>query len=617
LNGASVLVKGTKRGIPTDVHGRAVLKGMTTVNTVLVVSFTGYVTQEVKLSNSLAVVHLQPSTSELDRVQIIAYGTESRRFSVGSVATVTAEQIEKQPVTNPLLALEGQVPGLAVNATSGVPGSSVLVQIRGQNTIMNNSSSFKPYDQPLFVIDGVPFAPQNSNINQLSNLAQGSGFNGGISQLSGLSPFNGINTADIESVSILKDADATSIYGTQGSNGVILITTKKGKSGKSIFNITANTGFNTAGREVQLMNTAQYLQLRKDAFAADNITPTTVNGGFFSPGYAPDLLIFDQNKYTDWQKIITGKTSQNTDVHATLSGGTLNNTFLVSAGYTRSDVNFPGDFADQRYTLHSNLHSNSANNRLNVDFGADISYDQNNIPGYGGAQRTLLAPNLPDLMDAQGNLLWSYKGVDLTKYQFYGYLKTFSDMHNYNFNNTLRVSYKVLPGLVISANMGYSRNTTSEHSENPDAAQNPANASATASFATNNFQTIIVEPQIEYNHTWGKGVLDALVGGTYKKNIANSTDMQGVGYANDNFLGSINGASTVYTSDGSDIYKYSAGFARLKYVYDQKYIISLTGRRDGSSNFGPGKQFGNFGSAGLDIFGRKSLQNNTPFYQLR
>jgi hypothetical protein len=245
---------------------------------------------------------------------------------------------------------------------------------------------------------------------------------------------------------------------------------------------------------------------------------------------------------------------------------------------------------------------------LNVDFGADISYDQNNIPGYGGAQRTLLAPNLPDLMDAQGNLLWSYKGVDLTKYQFYGYLKTFSDMHNYNFNNTLRVSYKVLPGLVISANMGYSRNTTSEHSENPDAAQNPANASATASFATNNFQTIIVEPQIEYNHTWGKGVLDALVGGTYKKNIANSTDMQGVGYANDNFLGSINGASTVYTSDGSDIYKYSAGFARLKYVYDQKYIISLTGRRDGSSNFGPGKQFGNFGSAGLGwIFSEESL----------
>src|SRR5262249_9703399 len=158
---------------------------------------------------------------------------------VGSISTIDAETISKQPVTNILLAMEGQAPGLAVNATSGVPGSKVLIQLRGQNTIQTGSSTalqngnFKPYDQPLFIIDGVPFATQNYNITQLSSLATASSFNGGISQFGGVSPFNGINPNDIESISILKDADATSIYGTQGSNGVILITTKKGKAGKT------------------------------------------------------------------------------------------------------------------------------------------------------------------------------------------------------------------------------------------------------------------------------------------------------------------------------------------------------------------------------------------------
>src|SRR5690606_4863193 len=121
-----------------------------------------------------------------------------------------------------------QVPGMAVNATSGVPGSTALVQVRGQNTL-GTSLQVKPYDQPLFIIDGVPFAPQNVNINLLNSLVT-QPYNGGISQAAGLSPFNSINPNDIESISVLKDAAATSIYGSQGANGVVLITTKKGKS---------------------------------------------------------------------------------------------------------------------------------------------------------------------------------------------------------------------------------------------------------------------------------------------------------------------------------------------------------------------------------------------------
>jgi TonB-linked SusC/RagA family outer membrane protein len=614
LVGASVAVKGTTMMVSTNAKGEFTLTGADERSTV-VVSYVGYNTAELKLTgreNYRMSIALRHNNNPLDEVQVIGYGTNTKRFNVGSVSTVNADIIEKQPVTNILLALEGQAPGLAINATSGVPGSRVQLQVRGQNTILSNSSSFKPYDQPLFIIDGVPFAPQNQNISQLSNLAAQQSFNGGINQSDGLSPFNGINPADIESISILKDADATSIYGTQGSNGVVLITTKKGKPGKTTLNLMANTGINSDARTVKMMNTQQYLQMRKDAFATDGVTATSTPG---TTQYAPDLTIFDQNKYTDWQKVIFGNTSSNTDIHASLSGGTYTNTFLISAGYTRSDYNFPGDYADQRMTLHSAMHHGSQDNRLSLDFGVDYGYDQNTSPAFGGGQKITLAPNTPDLLDASGNLVWSYKGVDLSSYQFYQYLKQPTELQNYNLGTTLHIAYKLLPGLSISANLGYSRNTSNEHSEKPLSSQPPLSAQSNAQFAENNFQTVNVEPQLDYTANIGKGVLTALMGATYKKNSSYANTLQGYGYANDNFLGSINGAATVYAFDNTDIYKYNAGFARLKYVYDQKYILSLTGRRDGSSNFGPGHQFGDFGSVGAGwIFSEeKAFKKTLPF----
>ncbi|HMI60330.1 MAG TPA: TonB-dependent receptor plug domain-containing protein, partial [Puia sp.] len=349
LVGASVTIKGTKLGTRTNFKGEFTINALPR-GAVVVISYTGFIQEEIRPNpdDNLFLV-MQRSPDILDAPVVQAYGTTSRRYNVSSISTVDAETISKQPVTNVLLALQGQAPGLAVNATSGVPGSRVLLQIRGQNTIQNTTSRLRPYDQPLFIIDGVPFAPQNNNVTQLNSLASASSASGGISQSGGLSAFNGINPADIESISVLRDADATSIYGTQGSNGVILITTKRGKVGKTIFDLNVNTGFNTDARTVKLMNTSQYLQLRKDAFAADGITP---NSNPYDPGYAPDLTVFDSTRYTDWQKVIFGKTSNNTDVHASISGGSAQNTFLLSTGYTRSDFNYPGHYSDQRFSLH-------------------------------------------------------------------------------------------------------------------------------------------------------------------------------------------------------------------------------------------------------------------------
>ncbi|WP_254060881.1 SusC/RagA family TonB-linked outer membrane protein [Mucilaginibacter sp. L196] len=617
LVGASVSLKETKYNTLTDSKGDFTFSSVPQGKYTVIVNYIGYArfekNIEVEGRDLRIVLVAHTSISSLDQVQIIGYGTESKRFSVGSVATVTAEDIGKQPVTNPLLSLEGQAPGLAVTAMNGVPGSTVLVQVRGQNTLGTTSLGQKPYDQPLFIVDGVPFATGNANISQLSNLALAQTYSGGINQETGLSPFNGINPNDIESITILKDADATSIYGSEGANGVILITTKKGKPGKTTFDLNLNTQFNSAAQPVQLLNTQQYLQLRKDAFAVDGITPSSNPN---DPGYAPDLTIFDQNKYTNWEKIIAGNTTNNTDVHASVSGGTANNTFLVSTGYTRSDYNYPGDFADQRYTLHSALHSTSADKRFSIDLVTDYGYDQNNSAGFGGSQDVVLPPNLPDLIDPAGNLIWNYKGVPLNVQNFYSSLKQPAYLQNFNFNSSLNLSYQILQGLTIGANLGYSRNTTSENSEDPASSQDPSYAQANASFANNAAQTINIEPQINYNKSIGKGTLSALLGGTYKKNTTDASQTLAYGYSNDAFLGSIDGATSTYPYDAANIVKYSAAFARLKYIYDQKYIIEFTGRRDGSSNFGPGRQFGNFGSVGAGwIFSEEKIfKEALPFF---
>lgn len=594
LVGATVQVKHGENATKTNSDGRFWLNHIQNAEP-LIISFVGYVIREVSATKDLGAIQLALLDTYVDEVQVIGYGSESKRLSIGAVSSVSAESIERQPVTNPLLALQGQVAGLAVTASNGVPGSTVTLQIRGQNSL-GTTLQAKPYDQPLFIIDGVPFASQNVNINLLNNLATAQSYSGGISQPTGLSPFNSINPKDIESVSILKDAAATSIYGSQGANGVVLITTKKGQSGKTMLDLSINTQFNSAAKPIKLLNTKQYLQLRREAYAADGLSPSKDPNDYSS--FAPDLMIYDQNKYTNWADIIAGKMTSNTDIHATLSGGSPTTTFLVAGGYTVSNYNYPGDFSDKRTTFHSALNNISTNQRFKLGLVVDYGYDQNKSASYGGTQSMVLAPNLPDLINNSGDLVWSYKGYPLNVDNFYGSLLRPVYLQNYNFNGSLHLSYNLLPGLTLSTNAGYSRNNTIERSENPARSQDPAIAVASAGFGNNVNQTINLEPQLNYEICTNNGVWSVLLGGTYRKVSNDANRVEGYGYSNDNFLGSIVGATTTYPSEEKNLFKYVAGFARLKYVHNQKYIVEISGRRDGSSNFGPGRQFGNFGSIG-------------------
>ncbi|HXD77006.1 MAG TPA: SusC/RagA family TonB-linked outer membrane protein [Puia sp.] len=597
VSGADIWLRGTKYFTLSDNKGNFLFKDIPPGKYVLIITHIGYAKLEkiVVIDGSPVNLHLEMriASSPLDEAQVIAYGNTSRRFNVGSIATVNSEEIERQPVENPLLALEGQVPGLVITPTSGAPGAAVQVQIRGQNSLESNlaTSVAKPYDQPLFIVDGVPFAPQNENINLLQSLVASSGGDYG-----GVSPFNSLNPADIESITILKDASATSIYGSEGSNGVVLITTKKGKAGPTRFEAYVNSGINVVTQPVPMLNTQQYLVLRREAVQNDGTDLTTAN-----PADYPDLLVFDTTKYTDWFDRYEGRASNSTDAHISASGGNVNTTFIVSGGYTRADFNFPGSFSDDRLTLHTAFHHRALNGKLSIDFGSDYSYDHNNSSSRPSVTKGIVTPpDYPALLDPGGNLVWSYKGVDLAQYQNYSYLKQPNIIGTYNVNNTLRLDYNVLSGLNLVVNMGYSRLGADETQKLPLTSQDPnLYPLSSAIFTSNTYQTINIEPQLDYKRALGKGELTAMAGGTYKKNLNDNTELNGVGYSDDALLGSIAGASVISASNANIPYKYIAGFGRIGYIYDQKYIVSLTGRRDGSSNFGPGRQFGNFGAAGL------------------
>ena len=612
LPGTTIQIKGPGNSVTITNATSGQFKVIThSPNVVLVVSYIGYETQEIPLKgrHNLTITMVK-AVNGLDAVRVIAYGKDTKRFSVGSVATVSAAEIEQQPVTNPLLALEGRVPGLTITPTNGAPGSSVQVQVRGQNSLISNSNvEFKPYDQPLILIDGVPFAAQGVNINQLSSLV-GNNLGGAYA---GISPINNINPNDIESISVLKDAEATSIYGTQGANGVILITTKKGKAGPTTVNASVNSGVNVVTRPVQMLNTQQYLALRKEALKNDGIDLSTANATDY-----PDLLLFDQNKNTDFFKQYEGKSSNSTDAHVSLSGGSANTTFLTSAGYTTTGYDFPGDFSDKRMTIHTGLHHNSADSRFTMDLGFDYTYDNNNNAANPNiTQGILTPPNYPNLLDANGNLVWNYKGFDLAPYQNYAYLDQPSDVQSYTLNSSLNLGYRILSELRFNVNLGYSRLTVGETQQFPLSSMDPTQGygSSSANFSNSTYQTINIEPQLNYSHNFNKGQFTALLGGTYKKNINESTSLQATGYTDDALLGSLAAATNVYAKNADNPYKYAGVFARIGYIYDEKYIISLSGRRDGSSNFGPGKQFGDFGALGMGwIFSaEKSVKDNLPF----
>jgi TonB-linked SusC/RagA family outer membrane protein len=612
VEGVSIKIKGTLLGTSTNENGEFRLNNIGE-NSVLIFSGTNVETYELKLNGktSFPSIVLKTKISKLDELQVIGYGTNTQRYNLGSVSKLSSEEIEKQPVLNPLATLQGRIPGLLVTPTSGLPGASFSIQVRGQNHVNPTPGSNPPLDNPFFIIDGVPFAPQNNNLNQFVSIISPLALING--NMGGVSPLSSINPTDIESIEVLRDADATAIYGSRGANGVVIITTKKGKPGKTRFSLNLYTGMNTVAKKPQFLNTQQYLEMRREAFKNDGRTPSPIPG---NANYAPDLLIFDTTRYTDWVDYFIGGTSHATNINTSLSGGSENTTFMVGSGFRHETNIYPGDFSYNVASFNSNLSHFSSDKRLHLTLSANYSYNINNTTSAPNmATAFSLPPNYPELLDVDGNLLWYYKGISLggvgTHANPLSWMFKKYSVQSSNLVSHLQLDYSFPFGLTARTSLGYNSLYSKEFSGNPAASQDPTRPlNATASFGNNNYNTWIIEPQIEYRKKIKTSAINFLAGATFQRNTNDRVQLSGSGYISDNLLNSISAAPTKYASDAFTEYKYAGIFSRLNYQVNKKYIVNFTGRRDGSSRFGPGRRFGNFYSAAAGwLFGSE------PFIQ--
>lgn len=574
MDNVNVIVKRSGRGVITDKKGEFNLNDLL-ADDILVCRMVGYTTEEVPVGGRTTVyVQMAEATSLLDQVVLQGYGKTSRRLSTGNISRISSKEIATQPVANPLLALQGRVPGLVITQTSGYASAPVNVSIRGVNTFSLNT-------EPLYIIDGVPVS-----VTGQKGILYGNSFTGGQSPL-----FN-INPGDIESIEVLKDADATAIYGSRGTNGVILISTKRGKPGPARFNITMRQGIQRVTRFWDMLNTPQYLEVRREALRNDGLAPTMAN--------SPDLLLWDQNRYTNWQKALWGGTGSNTALSMGISGGDQQTTFNINANYSRITDITAVSGSTQQGTMAFGLTHNTMDQRFSVNFSTNYAYSYVDVVNAAGNAR--LAPNAPAIFDEKGNLNWAEWNANgaLDLFPFGTMLESNPQKTN-ALTSSFSLGYRPFKGFSFNTLFGYTFTHNSNNFFNPIKSQNPYRSPiGYASFNTNKVTGWNIEPQANYHFLLGKASVDLLLGATLTSSSGVATALSGSGYTDDNLLGSIVNAPVIDRPGDEYAYsRYVGAFARISYNLKNRYLVNLNGRRDGNSNFGPGRQFGDFGSVGI------------------
>ena len=570
----SVVVKGGQQFASTDAGGNYTIN-VNSKDDVLVFSMVGFNTLEEPIrGRDIVDVELEPEANLLDNAVVIGYGRTTQRMNTGAVSSVSTKVISEQTVAEPLAVMQGRVSGLFISSSSGMPGSEYNIQLRGLSSIDAGT-------QPLFIIDGVPFISES-----LSQFSAAGG---------NQSPLSSINPSDIERIDVLKDADATAIYGSRGGNGVILITTKSGRSGKTKIDFEIYSGIGKVSRKVDMLNPDQYRELRQEAFANDGVTPDATT--------APDILEWG-NKTTDWQKYLIGETASHTDAKLSISGGSERTSFLLSGTYRYQSNVMVGNGKYDRAAAHFNVNHRSKDDRFVLTAVANYSTDNNTSAYTSLAQYYNLPPNLP-MYDSNNNLYWygnTMNPIALTK-------QNYSAKTN-NLIGNATAKYTILKGLEAKVSLGYNYTTMDQMQTFPEVSFNPATYVSSYSYFGNSRSTsYIIEPQATYTRTLWGGVLSALVGATWQESHLKGNHIEGKGYSNDNLLESMKAASTLTVRSATDrLYKYQSVFGRLNYIWQDKYLLNLTYRRDGSSRFGPGNRFGDFGAVGAGW-----IISNEPF----
>ena len=575
LAGVSISIKGKSNATVTDYSGHYTLSA--SPDDILVFSYIGYRTQQVPVQGRTTInISLQENATKLQEVKINAgYYSVKNSQSTGSISKITSKSIEIQPVTNILATMQGRMAGVSITQTTGVPGGGFEIKIRGQNSIRTGAND------PLYVIDGVPYSSDPIGYNQTATTFP-----------TVTSPLNNINPDNIESIEVLKDADATSIYGSRGANGVVLVPTKKGKMGKTKFSITASSGAGQVTSFMKLMNTQQYLSMRKKAFTNDGVA--------YQPWDYDINGTWDQNRYTDWQKELIGGTSLISELQGTLSGGSETTQFLFSGNYHTESTVFPGDFLYKLGGSQLSLNHRSEDSKFHMTLSANYNVQDNDQPAFDFTyDARALPPNAPALYDANGNLNWENGTWDNPLRNL---AAKFESKTNDVLANTL-LSYEIASGLVLKSSFGFTDLRHTESRISPSTIYNPSYGITSAYsgiyLSNTNRSSWIAEPQISWEKQIRKGKISILAGGTFQNQITAHLFQSGTGFSSNSLIYDLASANNTRVLLNDEImYKYQAFFGRINYNWQERYILNLTGRRDGSSRFGSGNQFALFGAVG-------------------
>lgn len=575
-----------KNAVVTDVNGHFAIPARNVKFPCrLSVKYVGFDEQTVNVAEgrlNLGQITMKESAYSLNDVVVIGYGEQSRKLLTGSVSEVKGDVVTKATQDSPILALQGHASGVYIEQASGMPGGgSSTILIRGAKSLMQGT-------KPLYIIDGVPF--NSNNDNPVGYTATGAL---GLPDALGF-----LNPDDIESIDVLKDADATAIYGTRGSNGVILITTKKGQSGKVKVNVSYAGTAQWIGKRLDFADTKTYLDIRRKAFEADKSRGLLADEDYTAENF-PDLLLWDRNKNYDWQDILLGNTAWGNDIKASVSGGNRNTSFFVSGGYYDTGTPTVGDDKYKRWNLRSNIAYHTDDNRFNLEAGLALSQITQDADAAGsGFEYLNAAPNTPPYND-DGCVYWipnnrEYK-APLALLNYKGHNKATSVTANVN------ASYRIWDNLVAKVTFGYEHSSSDQQNLYNSDFYNPYQPDSynEGRYRTESTQSLNVEPQLTYSHDLFGGTATVLVGGTYQSNEEKLLVIDGTNYPGDMFLADANSAASIsYHHNPTYQSKMASFFSRLSYNYANRYLLNAVYRRDGSSKFGSDHRWGDFWSVG-------------------
>ncbi|SEW38892.1 TonB-linked outer membrane protein, SusC/RagA family [Chitinophaga sp. YR573] len=579
--GARVTVKSSKKAVSTDGNGHFVLTDIPE-NGIVIIRSLGFEDKEVKyfVGKELNCSLIRSTTLMNEHVAKGYYFTR-KELNTGSVVIIAGADIQKQPVGSPLTAISGRVTGVYISENSGLTGAMAKITIRGLNSLQNEND-------PLYIVDGVPY--YSASFSQVINAA------------GSLTPFSYLRSEDIVNITVLKDADATAIYGSRAANGVVFITTRKALPGKTTVCLTVSHGYGKVIRRLKLMNAEQYLTMRQEAFRNDHTsagqTDYDLNGSWHSSGSI------------DWQDMLIGGIANTDKEILTVSSKKGPISFLLDLARHSEGTVYPGYNVNRTTFVKGVLQYDTGTFKVSLNLNYANSYTD--LPQTDFTQKIFMAPHAPNIFDGSGHLN-NENGTFLNP------LATALN-RSYSFSNNvlanLSISGPLYRGIKFKLNAGYYATHFRDEAISPFSLYQVPNESniATYSLGSNKLNSWILEPQLNFDTLIDKHSLNILTGVSVQRSDQQRYLLNTAWSPNEEFMTSFN-KELLKLIPNTSKYSYGSVFMRLGYNYAEKYVANFTGRYEGSSKFDPKKRYALFGAFGIAwlFYKERFFKNHLPF----